>query len=164
MITTTTTRDAPLPHPRLAALTRLAVWPWHRLAPGAVLALAALLNFWQLDRLGYANTYYAAAVKTEPMRPSRPRAHWPKPLIASPVASQAQTVAGVVLLHSVAAARAPAAASATTGSTPRWCAIWRRVRGPTRGPPPGSAARRSTVGAPSGPVFTNALNTGRITS
>src|ERR687887_1818389 len=64
MITTTTARDAPLPRPRRAALSRLAAWPWPRLALGAVLALAALLNFWQLDRLGYANTYYAAAVKS----------------------------------------------------------------------------------------------------
>jgi hypothetical protein len=39
MITTTTTRDAPLPRARLAALSRLAAWPWHRLALGAVLAL-----------------------------------------------------------------------------------------------------------------------------
>jgi hypothetical protein len=39
MVTTTTTRAAPLPRPRLAALSRLAAWPWHRLALGAVLAL-----------------------------------------------------------------------------------------------------------------------------
>ena len=65
MITTTTTHDAhvgapamPMPGPRLAALH------WPRLALGAVLALAALLDTWQLDRLGYANTYYAAAVKS----------------------------------------------------------------------------------------------------
>jgi hypothetical protein len=37
---------------------------WPRLALSAVRALAALLNFWQLDRLEYANTYYAAAVKS----------------------------------------------------------------------------------------------------
>jgi 4-amino-4-deoxy-L-arabinose transferase-like glycosyltransferase len=55
---------APMPRPRLATLTRLAAWHWPRLALGAVLALAALLNFWALDRLGYANTYYAAAVKS----------------------------------------------------------------------------------------------------
>ena len=80
MITTTTTHTAHLPRPglrpsdsarcarlarfRLAAFTRLAAWPWHRPALGAVLALTALLNFWHLDRLGYANTYYAAAVKS----------------------------------------------------------------------------------------------------
>jgi 4-amino-4-deoxy-L-arabinose transferase-like glycosyltransferase len=80
MITTTTARDAPMPRPGLrpsdsarcarlarfrpAALTRLAVLHWPRLALGAVLALAAFLNIWQLDRLGYANTYYAAAVKS----------------------------------------------------------------------------------------------------
>src|SRR5919201_5310469 len=64
MITTTTTRDAPMPRPQLAALTRLSALHWPRFALGAVLALAAFLNFWQLDRLGYANTYYAAAVKS----------------------------------------------------------------------------------------------------
>src|SRR5207253_10851849 len=32
MITTTTTRDAPMPRSRPAALARLAAWPWHRLA------------------------------------------------------------------------------------------------------------------------------------
>src|SRR3989440_11682249 len=71
MITTTTTRDAhvgapaaPVPRPRLAARARLAAWHWPRLALGAVLALAALVNFWALDRLGYANSYYAAAVKS----------------------------------------------------------------------------------------------------
>src|SRR2546423_13871626 len=80
MITPPTTRPPHLPRPglrpsdsarcarlarfRLAAFTRLAAWPWHRPALGAVLALTALLNFWQLDRLGYANTYYATAVKS----------------------------------------------------------------------------------------------------
>jgi hypothetical protein len=64
MITTTTARDAPMPRPRAAALTRLAALHWPRLALGAVLALAAFLNFWALERLGYANTYYAAAVKS----------------------------------------------------------------------------------------------------
>ena len=39
-------------------------WPWYRLALGAVLAVAAALNFWALDRAGYANGYYAAAVKS----------------------------------------------------------------------------------------------------
>src|SRR5207245_10800607 len=52
MITTTTTRDAPMPRPRLAALTRLAALHWPRLALGAVLALAALLHFWAPGRLG----------------------------------------------------------------------------------------------------------------
>ena len=55
---------APMPRPRPAALARLAAWHWPRLALGAVLALAALLNVWALDRLGYANTDYAAAVKS----------------------------------------------------------------------------------------------------
>ncbi len=48
--------------PRAAPLVRL--WPWHRPALGGILALAALLNFWALDRLGYANSYYAAAVRS----------------------------------------------------------------------------------------------------
>ena len=55
---------APMLRPRPAALVRLAALHWPRLALGAVLALAALLNVWALDRLGYANTYYAAAVKS----------------------------------------------------------------------------------------------------
>jgi 4-amino-4-deoxy-L-arabinose transferase-like glycosyltransferase len=53
-------------------VARKAVWsgvrvlapPWHRLTLGAILLLAALLNFWQLSSLGYANSYYAAAVKS----------------------------------------------------------------------------------------------------
>jgi 4-amino-4-deoxy-L-arabinose transferase-like glycosyltransferase len=38
--------------------------PWHRLALAGVLALSAVLNFIQLDRIGLSNTYYAAAVKS----------------------------------------------------------------------------------------------------
>ena len=38
--------------------------PWYRLALGAILAIAGLLNCWQLDRVGYGNTYYAAAVRS----------------------------------------------------------------------------------------------------
>jgi 4-amino-4-deoxy-L-arabinose transferase-like glycosyltransferase len=37
---------------------------WHRIALGAVLGLAALLNLWRLDQNGYANTYYSAAVRS----------------------------------------------------------------------------------------------------
>ncbi len=40
------------------------VLPWGRLALGAVLILAAIFDFWQLDRNGYGNTYYAAAVRS----------------------------------------------------------------------------------------------------
>ena len=36
-------------------------------ALGAILLLAALLNFFQLCRVGYANSYYAAAVKSMPL-------------------------------------------------------------------------------------------------
>jgi hypothetical protein len=39
VVTTTTTRAAPLLRPRLSALARLAAWHWPRLALGAVLAL-----------------------------------------------------------------------------------------------------------------------------
>jgi 4-amino-4-deoxy-L-arabinose transferase-like glycosyltransferase len=41
----------------------VAVW-WHRAALLAVLACAAALNCVALDREGYANTYYAAGVKS----------------------------------------------------------------------------------------------------
>lgn len=37
---------------------------WQVPALVIVLALAAVLNFYQLDRVGYANTYYAAAVRS----------------------------------------------------------------------------------------------------
>src|SRR5690349_199213 len=61
----TTTRDiAAAPRRRPATLLRVAVLPWPRLALGAVLALAALLNIWALNTLGYANAYYAAGVRS----------------------------------------------------------------------------------------------------
>ncbi len=56
--------------PQEATPPREAVWErtielsWERLALGAVLILAAILDFWQLDRIGYGNTYYAAAVRS----------------------------------------------------------------------------------------------------
>ena len=37
--------------------------PWHAAALIAVLVLAAFLNLYRIWSLGYANTYYAAAVK-----------------------------------------------------------------------------------------------------
>jgi 4-amino-4-deoxy-L-arabinose transferase-like glycosyltransferase len=37
---------------------------WDRMGLGLILALAAVLNFYDLSREGYANTYYAAAVKS----------------------------------------------------------------------------------------------------
>src|SRR5271165_2309997 len=54
------------PPPRSLALprTRTIALPWHRVALGIILALAAFLNFFQLSRNGYANSYYAAAVKS----------------------------------------------------------------------------------------------------
>ncbi|HZO71688.1 MAG TPA: glycosyltransferase family 39 protein [Ktedonobacteraceae bacterium] len=38
--------------------------PWQRIVLGAILLLATCLNFLLLDRAGYGNTYYAAAVKS----------------------------------------------------------------------------------------------------
>ena len=49
---TATTRDG----------TRKVAWQWPALA--LIGALSAFLNFYQLDRVGYANTYYAAAVRS----------------------------------------------------------------------------------------------------
>ena len=43
---------------------RVLALPWYRLALGGILAIAALLNCWQLSRVGYGNTYYAAAVRS----------------------------------------------------------------------------------------------------
>jgi 4-amino-4-deoxy-L-arabinose transferase-like glycosyltransferase len=48
----------------IARYQLLAAGSWHRLALGATLLLAALLNFWQLSKEGYGNTYYAAGVKS----------------------------------------------------------------------------------------------------
>jgi len=38
--------------------------PWYRVALGLILVLTAILDFFQLDRIGLGNTYYAAAVKS----------------------------------------------------------------------------------------------------
>lgn len=62
-----TTTDIPLDMPgdieteNPARTTRL---PWHRIALGAILILSAVLNFIGLNQEGYANSYYAAAVKS----------------------------------------------------------------------------------------------------
>ncbi|HLJ66828.1 MAG TPA: glycosyltransferase family 39 protein [Chloroflexota bacterium] len=37
---------------------------WHRVALASILLLAAILDFFQLNRVGLGNTYYAAAVKS----------------------------------------------------------------------------------------------------
>src|SRR5207244_4431724 len=50
--------------PVATASERTTALPWQRLALGAVLIVAAILDFWQLARVGYGNTYYAAAVKS----------------------------------------------------------------------------------------------------
>lgn len=55
---------APRTRERARAEARAITMPWHRLTLGAILLLATLLNGWQLDRLGYSNTYYAAAVRS----------------------------------------------------------------------------------------------------
>jgi len=58
----------PHTYPDRAAVPRAAPivvsWPWQRLALGAILVGAAILNFWQLSQVGYGNTYYAAAVRS----------------------------------------------------------------------------------------------------
>ena len=43
---------------------RVLALPWYRLTLGGILVIAALLNCWQLSRVGYGNTYYAAAVRS----------------------------------------------------------------------------------------------------
>lgn len=55
---------SPVPRETVWSGARTLVPSWHRLTLGAILLLAALLNFWRLDSLGYANSYYAAAVKS----------------------------------------------------------------------------------------------------
>ncbi len=37
---------------------------WHRLTLAAVVVFSGFLNFWNLGRLGYGNTFYAAAVRS----------------------------------------------------------------------------------------------------
>jgi len=44
--------------------TKTIALPWYRLALSGILGLAALLNVWALDSVGYANGYYAAAVRS----------------------------------------------------------------------------------------------------
>ena len=50
--------------PRRGELVRRLATSWHVGAVGSVLALAAFLDFFRLDRNGYANSYYAAAVRS----------------------------------------------------------------------------------------------------
>ncbi len=56
--------DRAIPAARTATAARVVTVPWHRAALGMILALAAGLNFWGLNSIGYPNTYYAAAVKS----------------------------------------------------------------------------------------------------
>ena len=57
----TLVQTPPQAYPDRAAVPRAAPivvpWPWQRLALGAILVLAAVLNFWQLSQVGYGNTY-----------------------------------------------------------------------------------------------------------
>jgi 4-amino-4-deoxy-L-arabinose transferase-like glycosyltransferase len=55
---------APPPRSLSIPRTRTIALPWHRVTLGLILALAAFLNFFQLSRNGYANSFYAAAVKS----------------------------------------------------------------------------------------------------
>jgi 4-amino-4-deoxy-L-arabinose transferase-like glycosyltransferase len=51
-------QESVLPRSTIIAL------PWYRVALGLILVLTAILDFFQLDRIGLGNTYYAAAVKS----------------------------------------------------------------------------------------------------
>jgi len=58
------TSHTPKDRDAAASRTWAVVLPWERLALGAVLVVAAILDFWRLDRVGYGNTYYAAAIRS----------------------------------------------------------------------------------------------------
>jgi 4-amino-4-deoxy-L-arabinose transferase-like glycosyltransferase len=47
---------------RSASGAKTRTWAWHRLALVVILALSGVLELWRLDRIGYANQFYAAAV------------------------------------------------------------------------------------------------------
>ena len=53
-----------LPRQHEAAISRRLAASWHLVALGGVLGLAAFLDFFRLDQNGYANTYYAGAVRS----------------------------------------------------------------------------------------------------
>lgn len=61
--------EAPRPagEASIASAVHTLALPWHRLALGAILLLAALLNFSNLGAQGFANSYYAAAVRSMSM-------------------------------------------------------------------------------------------------
>jgi 4-amino-4-deoxy-L-arabinose transferase-like glycosyltransferase len=50
--------------PRATVAGGLARFQWHRAALAGVILLAAALNLFRLNRLGYANVYYAAGVRS----------------------------------------------------------------------------------------------------
>ncbi|HEX8917989.1 MAG TPA: glycosyltransferase family 39 protein [Chloroflexota bacterium] len=54
----------PVAHESATAHSTVVVAPWHRIALGAILVLAAALNLIRLGSVGLSNTYYAAAVKS----------------------------------------------------------------------------------------------------
>ena len=51
-------------YPTAVASSRKATRTWHRLALAGILLLAVFLHFFRLEQEGYANLYYAAAVKS----------------------------------------------------------------------------------------------------
>ncbi|HEX3723654.1 MAG TPA: glycosyltransferase family 39 protein [Nitrolancea sp.] len=57
------TRDSTDWHRSLRAISRTAL-NWQRAALGFIVAVTAYLNFYEIGRLGYSNTYYAAGVKS----------------------------------------------------------------------------------------------------
>lgn len=64
MVVESMTRDVFAPN---RATTRAEGATWYRsprLPLLLIVLMAAVINFWQLDQLGYSNTYYAAAVKS----------------------------------------------------------------------------------------------------
>jgi 4-amino-4-deoxy-L-arabinose transferase-like glycosyltransferase len=56
--------SASLPRRRPLAALRVGALARHRLELWALLALSAVLDLWALDRNGFANTYYSAAVRS----------------------------------------------------------------------------------------------------
>ena len=50
--------------PTAVACPTITTRTWHRLALAGVLLLAVFLHFFRLEQEGYANLYYAAAVKS----------------------------------------------------------------------------------------------------
>jgi 4-amino-4-deoxy-L-arabinose transferase-like glycosyltransferase len=56
--------ELPLSEKRWRSVTSGPMRPWHWIALGVVIALSAFLNFFELQRDGYGNGYYAATVRS----------------------------------------------------------------------------------------------------